>query len=145
MGVYTAYCCKEFNGISSMYWKTVGTKIFVHFPHPSYSSYCELEPASRSFYDFLGKHSNNANSNVWLNAFSEWTVEVETRAKEFDIDHFTGRYKQWTGLLEWNTGLDYRTELISFIGQDSVFVIGIFSIQWYPFVFKCQYAYLNRL
>ena len=31
-----------------------------------------------------------------------------------------GRYKQWNGLLEWNTGLDYWTELFSFFGQVSV-------------------------
>ena len=32
----------------------------------------------------------------------------------------TGRYKQWNGLLEWNTGLDYWTELFSFLGQVSL-------------------------
>ena len=26
-----------------------------------------------------------------------------------------GRYKQWNGLLEWNTVLDYWTELFSFL------------------------------
>ena len=31
-----------------------------------------------------------------------------------------GRYKQWNGLLEWNTGLDYWTELFSFFGQVSI-------------------------
>ena len=29
----------------------------------------------------------------------------------------TGRYKQWNGLLEWNTGLDYWTELFSFLDK----------------------------
>ena len=33
-----------------------------------------------------------------------------------------GRYKQWNGLLEWNTGLDYWTELFSFFGQVYVFI-----------------------
>ena len=28
-----------------------------------------------------------------------------------------GRYKQWNGLLEWKTGLDYWTELFSFFGE----------------------------
>ena len=28
----------------------------------------------------------------------------------------------WTGLLDWNTGLDYWTELFSFFGQVSVFI-----------------------
>ena len=28
-----------------------------------------------------------------------------------------GRYKQWNGLLEWNTGLDYWTELLSFLDK----------------------------
>ena len=27
----------------------------------------------------------------------------------------------WTGLLDWNTGLDYWTEVFSFFGQDSGF------------------------
>ena len=31
-----------------------------------------------------------------------------------------GRYKQWNGLLEWNTGLNYWTELFPFFGQVSV-------------------------
>ena len=26
----------------------------------------------------------------------------------------------WTGLLDWNTGLDYWTEVFSFFGQDYV-------------------------
>ena len=34
-----------------------------------------------------------------------------------------GRYKQWNGLLEWNTGLDYWTELFSFFGQVSEFIL----------------------
>ena len=34
-----------------------------------------------------------------------------------------GRYKQWNGLLEWNTGLDYWTELFSFFGQVYVFIL----------------------
>ena len=29
----------------------------------------------------------------------------------------------WTGLLDWNTGLDYWTELFSFFGQVSVFIL----------------------
>ena len=28
----------------------------------------------------------------------------------------------WTGLLDWNTGLDYWTELFSFFGQACVFI-----------------------
>ena len=28
-----------------------------------------------------------------------------------------GRYKQWNGLLEWNTGLDYWTELFFFLDR----------------------------
>ena len=35
-----------------------------------------------------------------------------------------GRYKQWNGLLEWNTGLDHWTELFSFFGQASKFIFG---------------------
>ena len=31
-----------------------------------------------------------------------------------------GGYKQWNGLLEWNTGLNYWTELFPFFGQVSV-------------------------
>ena len=31
-----------------------------------------------------------------------------------------GKYKQWNGLLEWNTGLGYWTELFSFFGQVSL-------------------------
>ena len=30
----------------------------------------------------------------------------------------------WTGLLDWNTGLDYWTELFSLFGQVSVFILG---------------------
>ena len=33
----------------------------------------------------------------------------------------------WTGLLDWNTGLDYWTEVFSFFGQDSV-VFGLLQI-----------------
>ena len=29
----------------------------------------------------------------------------------------------WTRLLDWNTGLDYWTELFSFLGQASVFIL----------------------
>ena len=29
----------------------------------------------------------------------------------------TGRHKQWNGLLEWTTGLDYWIELFSFLGM----------------------------
>ena len=32
------------------------------FPRPSYSSYSELEPASRSFCQFLGKPSNKSST-----------------------------------------------------------------------------------
>ena len=39
----------------------------------------------------------------------------------------------WTGLLDWNTGLDYWTEIISFFGQDSV-VFQIFDT-WRPQLF----------
>ena len=28
----------------------------------------------------------------------------------------------WTGLLDWNTGLDYWTELFSYFGQVHVFI-----------------------
>ena len=35
-----------------------------------------------------------------------------------------GRYRQWNGLLEWNTGLDYWTELFSFFGQIFEFIFG---------------------
>ena len=31
----------------------------------------------------------------------------------------------WTGLLDWNTGLDYWTELFSFFGQVSVFILAL--------------------
>ena len=45
--------------------------------------------------------------------------------KATDVFHFDrykklGRYKQWNGLQEWNTGLDYWTEIFSFFGQVSV-------------------------
>ena len=33
-------------------------------------------------------------------------------------------YKQWNGLLEWNTGLDDWTELFSFFGEVSEFIFG---------------------
>ena len=36
----------------------------------------------------------------------------------------------WTGLLDWNTGLDYWTEVFSFFGQDYV-VFQIFDT-WRP-------------
>ena len=35
----------------------------------------------------------------------------------------TGRCKQWNGLIEWNTGLDYRTELFSFLDKFLLFMI----------------------
>ena len=31
--------------------------------------------------------------------------------------YMQGIYKQWNGLLEWNTGLDYWTELFSFLDK----------------------------
>ena len=36
----------------------------------------------------------------------------------------TGKYKQWNGLLEWNTGLDYWNKLFSFFGQVFEFIFG---------------------
>ena len=39
----------------------------------------------------------------------------------------TGRYKQWNGLMDWNTGLDYWTELFSFFGQVSIHLFFHFS------------------
>ena len=49
-----------------------------------------------------------------------------------------GRYKQWNGLLEWNTGLDYWTELVFFFGQVSEFIFGtlIFMIYTVPYGLK---------
>ena len=29
----------------------------------------------------------------------------------------------WTGLLDWNTGLDYWTEVVSFFGQGSMILV----------------------
>ena len=40
-----------------------------------------------------------------------------SKEKQDDMVVITGRYKQWNGLLEWNTGLDYWTELFFFFGQ----------------------------
>ena len=42
----------------------------------------------------------------------------------------TGRYKQWNGLLEWNTGLDYWTELFSFYGTSFYVYFYIFPSTW---------------
>ena len=39
--------------------------------------------------------------------------------------YMMGRYKQWNGLLEWNTGLDYWTELFFFVGQVSVYILEV--------------------
>ena len=45
----------------------------------------------------------------------------------------------WTGLLDWNTGLDYWTEVFPFFGQDSVVfgLLQIFDI-WRPQI-KLEY------
>ena len=36
----------------------------------------------------------------------------------------------WTGLLDWNTGLDYWTEVFSFFGQIFMFLINIDYSKW---------------
>ena len=43
------------------------------------------------------------------------------------LHYTTGVSIHWTGLLDWNTGLDYWTEVFSFFGQDSV-VFGLLQI-----------------
>ena len=45
-----------------------------------------------------------------------------------------GRYKQWNGLLEWNTGLDYWTELFSFFGHISEFIFGCLLLMIYKYL-----------
>ena len=47
------------------------------------------------------------------------------------ITVLSGRYKQWNGLMEWNTGLDYWTELFSFLGQVSMFISTLFQVPGY--------------
>ena len=42
----------------------------------------------------------------------------------FKSTYSRGWYEKWSGLLEWNTGLDYWTELLSFFGQVFEFTFG---------------------
>ena len=44
------------------------------------------------------------------------------------------RYKQWNGLLEWITGLDYLTKLFSFFGQVSEFIFGSLLFMVYKYL-----------
>ena len=47
---------------------------------------------------------------------------AKDKLRKWQITSMQGRYKHWNGLLEWNTGLDYWTELFSFFGQVYVFI-----------------------
>ena len=44
------------------------------------------------------------------------------RVHSYIIIILSGVSIHWTGLLDWNTGLDYWTELFSFFGQVSVLI-----------------------
>ena len=45
-----------------------------------------------------------------------------------------GRCKQWNGLLEWNTGLDYWNKLFSFYGQVSEFILEAYFFMIYKYL-----------
>ena len=49
----------------------------------------------------------------------------------YSYDPLWGWYKQWNGLLEWNTGLDDWIELFSFFGEVSEFILEAYFFMIY--------------
>ena len=54
-----------------------------------------------------------------LYTYHLWSWALEVRIELSKTNNYWAVTIQWTGLLDWNTGLDYWTEVISFFGQDS--------------------------
>ena len=70
------------------------------------------------------KFPHCSTSALLTNTQTDYTLRLDF-GKWIQTTFVMGRYKQWNGLLEWNTGLDYWTELFFFVGQVSVFILEV--------------------